>query len=145
MLPREYRELQDFISFLPKGCSTQRCSVCFTNVFISEPDQDENFISDRDELAIEVLNMVGLRIFCLLAHSHRKLKPTKVCQGDSSSLWDTAQDVVRDILVFALLLPVIPVLFLLGTLGYISRRIKCIGAFDWRILKVYFPTGTPWS
>lgn len=75
-----------------------------------------------------------------MAHSHRKLKPTKV-QGFSSSHWGTAQVVVRGILVRALLLPVVAVL-LLGTPGFISRRIKCIGAFYWRILKFYFPTET---
>lgn len=85
--------------------------------------------------------MVDLRIFCPVAHSHRKLKTSKVCQEDGSSLWGTAQVVVRGILVGALLLPIVPILFLLGTLGYISRRIKCVGAFYWKILKVYFPTG----
>lgn len=111
-------------------------------MLISEPDQDANCISDRDKLAIEVLNVVGLRIFCLVAHSHRKLKPTKICQGFSSSHWGTAQVVVRGILVCALLLLIVPVLLLLGTPGFISRRIKCIGAFYWRILKFYFPTET---
>lgn len=56
-------ELQDFITSFLKGCRPERCSVCFINVFISEPDQDANCISDRDELATEGLNVAGLRIF----------------------------------------------------------------------------------
>lgn len=80
--------------------------------------------------------MVGLRLFCLVAHSHRKLKSTQVC------LWDIMPRVaVRGILVCALL-PVVPILFLLGTPGYISKRIKCDRTFYWRVLKVYFPIGT---
>lgn len=67
---------------------------------------------------------------------------TETHQGLSGGQLIAVDVVVRGILVCVLLLPVVPVLFLLGTLGYISRRIKCIGAFYWRILKVYFPTGS---
>lgn len=129
-----------FHNILLEDHRIERCSICFTVGFTSEPDQDANCISDRDKLAVEALNVVGLRIFCLVAHSHRTLKATKVFQG--SPCWGTVQVVVRGILGCVLLLSTVPVLFLLGTLGYISRRIKCIGAFYWRILKVYFPPGT---
>lgn len=45
---QEYREMQGFLTSFLKGHGTERCSICFINVFISEPDQDANCISDRD-------------------------------------------------------------------------------------------------
>lgn len=49
------------------------------------------------------------------------------------------------ILVCALLPSVVPILSLLGTPGYISKRIKCDRAFYWKILKVYFHAGILFS
>lgn len=101
-----------------------------------------SLIEANKQIAVEVLIMVGLRLFCLVAHSHRKLEPTQVCLWNSSSCSGLLSGVFWFVRFSSLLPHSCPHFFFLGTPGYISKRIKCDEAFYWRVLKVYFPIGT---
>lgn len=97
-------------------------------------------IEVNNQVAVEVVNMVSLRFFCLVAHSHRKLKLTQVCLEDNSST--VAQGWCQGHCGRCTSPLCHPHSSLRGTPGYISRDIKCNGTFYWRVLKVYFLTET---